>query len=108
MQRRTSRRAGNNYERGNTMEKMTYKGLPLVRCGNDMYYGFMNEPYVIMLQAGKQKDVGGIAVSQNVQFYLISTDEKLNPIEATKKHGERDTLLDALNVGYTWLERESK
>lgn len=90
------------------MEMMSYKGFPLVRKGNDMYYGFMNEPYVIMLQAGNQKEVDGIAVSQKVNFYLMSTDEKLNPIEAIKKHGERDSLLDALNVGYTWLEREVK
>ena len=30
-------------------EFMTYKGKPLVRCGNELYYGSMDEPYVIHL-----------------------------------------------------------
>lgn len=90
------------------MDFMTYKGYPLVRKGNDLYYGFMNEPYVIMLNAGQQKDVDGIAVAQKVNFYLMSTDEKLNPIQAISKHGERGSLLEALNVAYTWLERAAQ
>ena len=24
--------------------KLTYKGRPLVRCGNDIYYGSMSDP----------------------------------------------------------------
>ena len=31
--------------------KLTYKGRPLVRCGNDIYYGSMSDPYVVYLQA---------------------------------------------------------
>ena len=26
---------------------LTYKGRPLVRCGNDIYYGSMHDPYVV-------------------------------------------------------------
>ncbi len=29
---------------------LTYKGRPLVRCGNDIYYGSMHDPYVVYLQ----------------------------------------------------------
>lgn len=28
----------------------TYKGYPLVRQGKMLYYGYMSDPYVIMLQ----------------------------------------------------------
>ena len=31
-------------------EFSTYKGRPLVRCGDEIYYGNMSEPYVIRLQ----------------------------------------------------------
>ncbi len=31
-------------------EFFTYKGRPLVRCGDEIYYGNMEEPYVIRLQ----------------------------------------------------------
>ena len=27
--------------------KLTYKGRPLVRCGNDIYYGSMKDPFVV-------------------------------------------------------------
>ncbi len=84
---------------------MTYKGYPLVRKGNDMYFGYMSDDYVVMLQADKQQDTDGIAVAQKVRLYQMSTDEKLNPIEAIVKTSERDSLYDALDVAVTWLER---
>ncbi len=84
---------------------MTYKGYPLVRKGNDMYFGYMSDDYVVMLQAEKQQDTDGIAVAQKVRLYQMSTDEKLNPIEAIVKTSERDSLYDALDVAVTWLER---
>lgn len=87
------------------MAFMTYKGYPLVRKGNDMYYGFMNEDYVVMLQAEAPQEVDGIAVSQKVKFYQMSTDDKLNPIEAIVKNGERPSLYEALDVAYTWLTK---
>ncbi|MBP0973419.1 MAG: hypothetical protein J5851_05865 [Oscillospiraceae bacterium] len=87
------------------MAFMMYKGCPLVRCGNDIYYGYMNEDYVVWLQAESPKDVDGIAVSQNVKFYLMSTDDKLNPIERVVKNGERPSLFEALDVATTWLNK---
>ncbi|MBR7039963.1 MAG: hypothetical protein IKI21_12070 [Oscillospiraceae bacterium] len=90
------------------MEMMTYKGYPLVRCGDELYFGYMSDPHVVMLQAEKMKDVGGIRVAQKVRFYLMATDEKLNPIEAIVKNGERDTLYDALEVSAIWLDRANK
>ena len=87
------------------MEFMMYKGYPLVRKGNDIYYGYMSEPYVIWLQAENQKEEKGVMLSQKVRFYQMKTDENLNPIEAIVKNGERETLYDALDVAATWLKR---
>ncbi len=90
------------------MDFMTYKGYPLVRKGNDLYFGFMSEPYVVMLQADNMTEVNGVSVAQKVRFYQMSTDEKLNPIEAIVKSGERDSLYDALDVASTWLKRANE
>ena len=90
------------------MDFITYKGYPLVRKGNDIYLGFMNDPYVVWLQAESPKEVSGVAVSQKVRFYQMSTDEKLSPIEAIVKNGERGTLYDALDVAATWLKRANE
>ena len=42
------------------MDFMMYKGYPLVRKGNDIYFGFMNEPYVVWLQAENPKEEKGV------------------------------------------------
>ncbi len=90
------------------MNFMIYKGYPLVRKGNEMYLGFMSDPYVVMLRADKTKKVRNYYVAQQVQLYLMSTDENLSPIEATIKNGERSNLYDALDMAVTWLEKKNK
>ena len=90
------------------MEFMTYKGYPLVRKGDDIYFGYMSEPYVIWLQAEDPKEDKGVKLSQKVRFYQMKTDENLNPIEAIVKNGERGTLYDALDVAATWLKRANE
>jgi hypothetical protein len=87
---------------------MTYKGYPLVRRGSDIYFGYMCDDYVVMLQAERAENVDGVSVAKKVRFYQMSTDEKLNPIEAIVKTSERDSLYDALEVAATWLERANK
>ena len=39
----------------NTVKFLTYKGKPLVRSGNTIYYGNMSDPYVIMLSITSTK-----------------------------------------------------
>ena len=90
------------------MDYITYKGYPLVRKGNDIYLGFMNDPFVVWLQAEDPKEVNGVQISQKVRFYQMKTDENLNPIEAIVKNGERPTLYDALDVAATWLKRANE
>lgn len=88
---------------------MTYKGYPLVRKGDDIYFGYMCDPYVVWMQVErKQKDETGISVSQKVRLCQMSTDDTLNPQDRVKKQAERDSLFDALNVALTWLERANK
>mgnify|MGYP000606322495 CR=1 FL=1 len=38
--------------------KLTYKGKPLVRKDNELYYGCMTDPYVLYLQIQSTKTVG--------------------------------------------------
>ena len=46
---------------------LTYKGRPLVRCGNDIYYGSMHDPYVVYLQVLTTKKEGN-APKQTIDF----------------------------------------
>ena len=55
--------------------KLTYKGRPLVRCGNDIYYGSMKDPFVVYLQVLSTKKENGVDVADKVHIVLLSTDE---------------------------------
>jgi hypothetical protein len=47
---------------------LTYKGRPLVRCGNDIYYGSMHDPYVVYLQVLTTKKEGNADVADKVHI----------------------------------------
>ncbi len=82
-----------------------YKGYPLVRSGNAIYYGYMSDPYVAQLQIMHNTKKNGLDVADRIKVYQISTDEKLNPMEAIVKTSERGSLYDALDLANAWLER---
>lgn len=87
----------------------TYKGYPLVRCGNMIYYGYMADPYVIMIQIlGKTKD-GDSEITNKVRVVQMSTDPSLNPLEACVRNSERECgLYEALDIASVWLEKALK
>ena len=49
---------------------LTYKGRPLVRCGNDIYYGSMHDPYVVYLQVLTTKKEGNADVADKMKASL--------------------------------------
>lgn len=87
---------------------LEYKGKPLVRSGNTVYYGDMNDPYVVYLNIKKTTDLKDIKLAENVTVQLISTDETLPPKDRIVKNGERKGLFNALDLGAAWLERHLK
>lgn len=94
-----------------TQDKMkffTYKGLQLVRCGDVLYYGNMADDYVTMIQVLSKQKTGNLDVADDVKVYLMSTDEKLNPMDAIKKTSNKKGLYDALDLAGAWLERAKR
>lgn len=83
----------------------TYKGYPLVRKGDEIYYGNMYDKYVIMMQIIEKTKVGNLDVASKVKIYKMATDEKLNPVEAIVKQSEKSSLYEALDIAYIWLSR---
>ena len=85
-----------------------YKGYPLVRSGNSIYYGYMSDPFVTQLQILHKTKQDGIDIADKIKVYQISTDEKLAPMEAIVKTSERGSLFEALDLANAWLERSGK
>lgn len=84
---------------------LTYKGRPLVRSGNTLYYGNMWESYVVALQIINSKKVFDQEVSGTIVVQLVSTDSNLKMSERIIKRAEKDGLYNALDIGCIWLER---
>lgn len=90
------------------MNFFQYKGYPLVRKNNELYYGNMYDDYVVWMQILGTEKKYNLEVANKIKIYLMSTDEKLNPMEAISKTSERDSLYEALDVANAWLERAKR
>lgn len=86
----------------------TYKGYPLVRHDNVIYYGNMWDEYVIMLQIMAKTKVKDIEVASKIKVYQMSTDLTLPPNKAITKSSEKDSLYEALDLANAWLKRTVK
>ena len=84
---------------------LMYKGKPLVRSGNTLYYGDMSEKCVVMLQILSTKTVKDLTVADKVQVQLMSTDPDLRMKELILKKSEKTGLYNAMDIGAVWLER---
>lgn len=84
---------------------LMYKGKPLVRSGNTLYYGDMADKCVIMLQILSTKTVKDLTVADKVQVQLLSTDPDLRMKDRILKKSEKSGLYNAMDIGAIWLER---
>jgi len=81
----------------------TYKGKPLVRRGDTLYYGSMWDEYVIMMKILETKPVNGTDIATKVQVWEMLSDKSLNPMQAIKRTSTKEGLYEALDLGAAWL-----
>lgn len=87
---------------------LTYKGKPLVRNGNEIYYGNMSDKFVVLLQIVSTKTVGDLQVADKVLIQLMNTDPDMSTRERVVKKGEKNGLYNAMDFSAVWLERALK
>lgn len=84
---------------------LSYKGHPLRRKDNLIYYGTMAEKYIIMLQILDSKKVDDLDVATKVAVQLQLTDPDLKSRDRVVKKTEKDSLYTAMDVATVWLDR---
>ena len=84
---------------------LTYKGHPLLRKDNVIYYGTVSDKYISMLQIESAEEQNGISVPTKVLVSILHTDENLPPRERIVKTSEKSNLYDAMDIASVWLER---
>ena len=86
-------------------EFLMYKGRPLVRCGNIIYYGNMSDKYVIMIQILDTVKKDEVDVATKVLIQLMYTDPDLRAKDRIVKKSEKEGLYNAIDIASIWLER---
>lgn len=84
---------------------LTYKGHPLRRKDNLIYYGSMADKYIIMLQVMDTRKVDDLDVATRVAVQLQLTDPDLKSRDRVVKKTEKDSLYAAMDVAAVWLAR---
>lgn len=87
---------------------LTYKGKPLVRKGDTIYYGDSAEKHIVMIKVNTTKDVGGIKVADKVTVQLLLSDQELKMKDRIVKSSDKVGLYAAMDIGSIWLERTLK
>ena len=82
-----------------------YRGKPLVRSGDTIYYGNMTDKYVIKMDIKSKKKVGDLDVADKVTVQLMYTDPEIRTRKQIVKTSEKSGLYLALDIADAWLTR---
>ena len=86
-------------------EGLIYKGHPLRRVDNLIYYGTMAEKYIIMMQVLDTKKEQDLDLATKVSIQLQLTDPELKSRDRVVKKSEKNSLYAAMDIAAIWLER---
>ncbi len=86
-------------------EGLIYKGHPLRRVDNLIYYGTMADKYIIMMQVLSTKKEQDLDVATKVSIQLQLTEPDLKSRDRVVKKSEKDSLYAAMDIASVWLDR---
>ena len=81
---------------------LTYKGKPLIRCGNRLFYGNLEDKYILVLDIVESEEKNGIRISKKVKIQLMDNTSEFGKGDVYRK-AERSNLYKALDIGEWWL-----
>ena len=84
---------------------LMYKGHPVMRKDNMIYYGSMADSHIVMLQILETKKGGDADIATRVSVQLQLTDPAARSRDRVVKKSEKPGVYTALDVGSVWLTR---
>jgi len=84
---------------------LEYKGHPLRRKDNIIYYGSMSDKYIIMLQILETKSLEDLNLATRIVVQLQYTDPELKSRDRIVKKSEKTSFFEAMDVAAVWLDR---
>ena len=92
-------------DRKTKAEGLVYRGHPLRRVDNLIYYGSMADKYIIMMQVLDSKMEQDLTLATKVSIQLQLTDPNLKSRDRVVKKSEKSSLYAAMDIAAVWLER---
>ena len=83
---------------------LNYKGKPLVRKGNVVYFGSMADKYVVRLTILSENN----DIAEKIKVELMLSDTGLDEKSRVQKQSEKVGFYEALDIAAIWLERFNK
>lgn len=84
---------------------LEYKGHPLMRKENIIYYGSMSDSHIIMMQILEADNTKDLPVAKRISVQLQQTNPNIRMKERIVKKTEKDSLWAAMDIASIWLGR---
>lgn len=82
---------------------LMYKGKPLMRCGDRIYYGNLEDKLILVLDIVESEENKDIKSSTKIKVQLMDNTGEFGKGQVYRK-GERENLYKALDIGEWWLK----
>lgn len=86
------------------LDELMYKGRPIVRRNNVIYYGFLDDKFLVQMVVQETEKIMDTEIASKVSVQLQTNNTKLQGKERMIKKSEREGLFAALDLGAVWLE----
>lgn len=84
---------------------LNYKGHPLMRKENIIYYGSMSDSHIIMMQILDSANNKDLSVAKRVSVQLQQTGANVRSKDRIVKKTEKNSLWSAMDIASIWLNR---
>lgn len=88
-----------------TKQTLTYKDRPLVRCGDEIYYGNMTDKFIILFKILSYKEADGKQLPDKIQIQMLYTDPDIKGKGKIVRSSEKNSMTVALELATAWLDR---
>ena len=83
---------------------LEYKGKPLVREGDTICYGDMDDKCILILEIMSHKNTPEGDVPDKILIQVVDPKNQANIM----RQGSKEGLYEAFNLGLVWLDHELK
>ena len=89
-------------------EYQIFKGKPIVRKGNIIYFGKTDQKYIARIEVVSFKKSGELELPDKVDVKILLSDRKFSMKKRTIKNSTQNGLYGAIDMANTWLDYYNK